>query len=308
MHPKVRVALRAASSLLGFHTWTDPPLPLPAGRDVGEMRDLIGSIRVDGAPEAEMAGYWDEAFGRFLRTLALTRGLRGRALELGANPYFLTVLVSEFTELELTLANYFGDGRSSATQTVSFRRPGANDETVRTFTSQLFDAENAPFPFPDATFDVVFFCEILEHMTHDPLTVIREINRVLRPGGQLILTTPNVGRIETVARVILGDNPYSHYSGYGPHGRHNREYTPHEVDQLLRYAGFAVEERFTADSHPPRPHHRIVAAKTRGIGRARAAELGQYTFVRARRVDGGRAKRPTFLYTSYPEGELEDFR
>lgn len=308
MHPKVRVALRAASSLLGFHSWTDPPLPLPDGRSVEGMRELVASIRVEGAPEAELAGYWEEAFGRFLRTLELARGLRGPALELGANPYFLTVLLTEFTELEMTLANYFGDGRSSATQTVRFRSPGANDETVRSFTSQLFDAENTSFPFPDASFDVVFFCEILEHMTHDPLAVIREINRVLRPGGHLILTTPNVGRVETVARVILGDNPYSHYSGYGPHGRHNREYTPLEVDQLLRYAGFAIEELTTADSHPPRPHHRLVAAKTRGIGRARAQELGQYVFVRARRVDGGRTKRPAFLYTSYPDGELEDFR
>ncbi len=272
------------------------------------MRQLIGSIRVDGAPEAELAGYWEEAFGRFLRTLALARGLRGEALELGANPYFLTILLSEFTDLEMTLANYFGDERSSATQTVRFRPPEASEEAVRTLTSRLFDAENAAFPFPDASFDVVFFCEILEHMTHDPLALIREINRVLRPDGHLILTTPNVGRVETVARVILGDNPYSHYSGYGPHGRHNREYTPREVDQLVRYAGFAVEELATADSHPPRPHHRLVAAKTRGIGRSRARELGQYTFVRARRVDGGRTKRPAFLYTSYPNGELEEFR
>jgi 2-polyprenyl-3-methyl-5-hydroxy-6-metoxy-1,4-benzoquinol methylase len=42
----------------------------------------------------------------------------------------------------------------------------------------------------DASFDLVFSCETIEHVP-DPARAIRELARVLRPGGNLILTTPN---------------------------------------------------------------------------------------------------------------------
>jgi 2-polyprenyl-6-hydroxyphenyl methylase/3-demethylubiquinone-9 3-methyltransferase len=39
--------------------------------------------------------------------------------------------------------------------------------------------------------DVVLFCEILEHLTFNPVAFWRALYRVLRPGGRIILTTPN---------------------------------------------------------------------------------------------------------------------
>jgi 2-polyprenyl-6-hydroxyphenyl methylase / 3-demethylubiquinone-9 3-methyltransferase len=45
-------------------------------------------------------------------------------------------------------------------------------------------------PFPDARFDVVLCTEVIEH-TPRPQTAIDELARVLRPGGTLVLTTPN---------------------------------------------------------------------------------------------------------------------
>jgi 2-polyprenyl-3-methyl-5-hydroxy-6-metoxy-1,4-benzoquinol methylase len=45
-------------------------------------------------------------------------------------------------------------------------------------------------PFPDAVFDVVFSTEVIEHLTHPPLAV-KEFSRVLKPGGHLVLSTPN---------------------------------------------------------------------------------------------------------------------
>lgn len=44
--------------------------------------------------------------------------------------------------------------------------------------------------FPDASFDVVY-CHTVLHFTPDPMQMVREIHRVLRPGGQAILMTVN---------------------------------------------------------------------------------------------------------------------
>jgi SAM-dependent methyltransferase len=47
-----------------------------------------------------------------------------------------------------------------------------------------------PFPYPDQQFHIVVAKDILEHVV-DPLGVMREIRRVLRPDGELVLLIPN---------------------------------------------------------------------------------------------------------------------
>jgi SAM-dependent methyltransferase len=49
---------------------------------------------------------------------------------------------------------------------------------------------NRGLPFPDASFDLIWCSEVIEHLD-SPETFVRECNRTLRPGGKLVLTTPN---------------------------------------------------------------------------------------------------------------------
>jgi len=53
----------------------------------------------------------------------------------------------------------------------------------------------ARLDFPDATFDAVLLLEILEHLTQNPRPLWMELGRVLRPGGRVIVTTPNLYRV-----------------------------------------------------------------------------------------------------------------
>jgi 2-polyprenyl-3-methyl-5-hydroxy-6-metoxy-1,4-benzoquinol methylase len=54
---------------------------------------------------------------------------------------------------------------------------------------------NSRLPYEDSRFDYVCFLEAIEH-TENPYNAVREVARVLRPGGTLILSTPNYLNIE----------------------------------------------------------------------------------------------------------------
>ena len=59
----------------------------------------------------------------------------------------------------------------------------------------LFDAEKDPFPYADEYFSTVLCCELIEHLLHDPMHLMSEVNRILKPGGHLVLTTPNIASV-----------------------------------------------------------------------------------------------------------------
>jgi SAM-dependent methyltransferase len=50
----------------------------------------------------------------------------------------------------------------------------------------------APLPFADDTFDTITILDVIEHVADDD-AVLRELTRVLKPGGRLLLTTPHRG-------------------------------------------------------------------------------------------------------------------
>lgn len=54
----------------------------------------------------------------------------------------------------------------------------------------------------DDSMDVVLFCEVLEHLTFNPVAMWKAIYRVLRPGGRIILTTPNHYALSAVSRQV----------------------------------------------------------------------------------------------------------
>ena len=57
-------------------------------------------------------------------------------------------------------------------------------------TAPLVAASADRLPWPDASFATVVADSVIEHCD-DPLAAIRELRRVLRPGGRLVLWSPN---------------------------------------------------------------------------------------------------------------------
>ncbi|HKR02245.1 MAG TPA: glycosyltransferase [Pyrinomonadaceae bacterium] len=278
-----------------------PPLPLPRGWELHQLQALVYSVLVEDAPPEEMKAYATADFERFIHTLGLIPDREGlRILELGANPYFTTVLLTKFRDARLHLANFFGGRDAEGTQKVFV---GETNETFA-FSYKQFNAERDLFPYPDDTFDVVLFCEIIEHLLSDPVHALVEIRRVLKPGGILILTTPNVARLENARKAVAGENIYDPYSGYGPYGRHNREYTQQDLFELLSANGFTVGTMFTADVNEHGHEAGAPLSDVLPILKRRQTDLGQYIFCQStvnRESKRLPAVRPARLYRSMPQ-------
>lgn len=69
---------------------------------------------------------------------------------------------------------------------IDFKAPRLEGPKLRTVTMTLEER----LPFDDGAFDVVTALAVLEHLSH-PAAMVGEIARVLRPGGQLVLTVPS---------------------------------------------------------------------------------------------------------------------
>ncbi len=115
------------------------------------------------------------------------------------------------------------------------------------------DLERQRLKLEDATFDLVTCFEMLEHLRTDPVFMILEIHRVLRPGGLLLLTTPNSSGWESLARATEFDTPFmfSSYFADGSGIGHCKEYSVNELRQFVENAGFSIEEFDTFDTIPP---------------------------------------------------------
>lgn len=285
-----------------------PALPVPRGYSAEQLRDSLERIRIDGSGEGELAAYAHADFERFLYTLDMVpEGAAGKGLEIGANPYFATLLFRKFRPLlSFDFVNYFGGPPGTARQHISFPGFGGEPEEFDVDFANV-NIESDILPYDDGTFDVLLFCEVLEHMTMDPLHAMLEIKRVMKPGGKLVLTTPNAARLENAAAFIEGRNIYDPYSGYGPHGRHNREYTRHELALLLVHCGFEVEQFFTANVHdditPAQQRNAIINSAVRSIPN-REFDLGQYLFSSSISRNAANTRRPAWLFRSYASQEM----
>lgn len=105
---------------------------------------------------------------------------------------------------------------------------------------------NKDLPFANAFFDYITCVESIEHLEH-PHHLVRELYRLLKPGGKLVITTPNVMNLESRLQILLLGWPkhFEHWV-YRPPGAHplNFHINPIsylELQKILRDAGFEIE-------------------------------------------------------------------
>ena len=286
---------RRIAALLGLHE----DAGYARARSIERVRtiDQLSQCSPANSSPAALLGYVHEAALRFYDTLdwvALSLDELGLArpllLEIGSNPFFLTLLMAErFPQLEHMGVNYFG----AAVPAIEIA--AIVDEKRRLKESRFLHADIERHDLEQAgRFDIALFCEVLEHLPYDPAWALCNIARRLKPGGHLILTTPNPARFENIIRLVEQRETFSDpISAHGIHGRHNREYSARELRDMLEGSGFRLLEAKSIDVFPE--------------NYSRDGEAGGYgAYHMLRAVLDGEAKlfRPGWLYRGFSPERL----
>jgi SAM-dependent methyltransferase len=102
----------------------------------------------------------------------------------------------------------------------------------------VHDVDTSPLPFAEQHFDCIICTAVLEHV-FDVFGLMREISRVLRPSGTLLLAVPNLGFYRHVVDLLRGRVPRTGASIYpfgekdGWDGQHLHYFTPKELTFLM---------------------------------------------------------------------------
>ncbi len=205
------------------------------------LRDALAlrrSGRLYERTDTELEDQFHGSVDRFSLIAAAMAG-RARILDIGSGRGLLLALLA-LRGHECHAVDYCDrrDQFPAAARTVAFRQ---------------CNVEVEPLPYPDGYFDGITCCQVLEHFSHSHLPAVREMHRVLKPGGLLEIDVPNVACWRNRWRLLRGKNitwdyrtHYLHAEPVLAHGRsfypvrHNREFTCDELRMLLSEAGFAA--------------------------------------------------------------------
>ncbi len=109
----------------------------------------------------------------------------------------------------------------------------------------VFNRLEEGLPFKEESFDIIVFCDVIEHLKGDVVeSVLKEIYRCLKKGGYVVLSTPNLARFSNILRLALGKgiNPPLIPEKIGGVYGHVREFCIQELEQLITKVGFRIKQ------------------------------------------------------------------
>jgi len=227
------------------------------------LRDFEASRSGTPDEKVERERYLANIIGRVQALVNWLPHERGAPLlELGAEPFFVSAALARFFDLSpASLSLVDGAGMFN---------PGVRHDEVTLHGARYphwrLNAELTPLPFPDETFQTVVCIDVIEHLLFDPLRIVSEANRVLRPGGVFLLaTSPSVYSWHVTLRHLLNLPIEMGYdiAGGDPYARHARLFSVREVREMLSMNGFEVTRAFACTHGYARDP--LLSLKSRGM-------------------------------------------
>ena len=202
-----------------------------------------GLLMLNPRPTAdEMSAYYPQEYEPYLRTRSALRSQLSDLvlrLKLRARVGFVRDFGSQGDLLDVGCGS--GGFLRQVSQLGGWRVKGVElNPSVAQFVRErlgldVFSGEVMDAGFADNSFDIVTMWDVLEHV-RDPLRVLGEVRRILRPGGLFLCSTPNA---ESVDARLFG----RYWIGYDI-PRHLYVFSTSTLDRLLTQAGLHVERFF----------------------------------------------------------------
>lgn len=199
--------------------------------------EFSGIFKIDELADPLNKNYYFKVWNHhYNKILSMSSGYQNaRILEIGIGFGILSTLLSKLgakvTATEHPSRNYLNNDKY-------LQKMASNNITIAM--NNLY--EN--LPFKPETFDKVFFCDVIEHLYPWKIKgVLAEIKRVLKPGGEIIVSTPNLRRFSNILRFLTGRgiNPKIDVAMADETFDHIREYNFKELGDLLIESGFLLK-------------------------------------------------------------------
>lgn len=215
---------------------------------IAELADfhLLASDEMDAGYHAEYVGTHRHEYIRTVRDVLKHRPLSAgpqTVLEIGA---FFGVVCIALASLgyEVTAAD-IPEYIELPEQVERYARFGIKTKGVR--------LEQFVLPFEDEQFDVIIMCEVLEHLNFNPLPLLKEINRIGKPGSIFYLSMPNAVHVfnrflfargkQTGLQIREFFEQLDAKNSLMANG-HWREYTADETRELLEPLGYRIADQY----------------------------------------------------------------
>ena len=180
--------------------------------------------------EDSLREYLDYHAERYAFLLGKVDGLEhARVLDVGTS--FQTALMRELYPDSVIDTFGYGDGRFPP-------RPG--DSHI--YYDLNYSAHLETWIAPAAPYDLVVMAEVIEHLYTAARPVLTCMASYVRPGGVLLIQTPNAVSLGRRTAVLRGKNPFSMIREDRTNSGHFCEFTVRELAQAVESAGMRVEE------------------------------------------------------------------
>lgn len=134
----------------------------------------------------------------------------------------------------------------------------------RGIVTRAVDLDRQNIPYEKDNFDIVTCLDVIEHIK-DPIKLIKDIHRVLKNGGRLIVSSPNIRFSSHLNSLVLkGRFPLTSVDKSAYDGGHIHYFTFNDLKQILLNNGFKIEHKEGIINKPKRGIKGRIAKKILG--------------------------------------------